>query len=144
MQNHYNLAYRETEREIIPICRERDIGVTPWSSLARGFLARPHDKIEATDRGSIDHRLEDFPYAEGNGLEINERVEQIAEDEGATMAQIALAWLLYEDVVDAPIVGTTSVEHLEQAVEALEISLSDSDLENLEESCEPVEVVGPK
>ena len=84
----------------------------------------------------------EHPYREGGGREINERVQELAADHGASMAQIALAWLLHKEWVDAPIIGMTSVKHLEQAVEALDISLSRSDLEYLEEPYEPVRVSG--
>ncbi len=140
MQNHYNLAYREEEREMLPLCEREGVGVIPWSPLARGYLARPHEEIDATTRGENEDRLYDHPYREGGGREINERVEELAGEYDATMAQIALAWLLEQDAVDAPIVGTTSVEHLEEAVEALEIDLSASDREYLEEPYEPVRV----
>lgn len=139
MQNHYNLAYREEEREMLPLCEKENVAVIPWSPLARGYLTRPDEEFEASDRPENDPWLLQNPYHEGGGREINERVRQLAEDEGVTMAQIALSWLLHKDVVTAPIVGTTSVEHLEDAVEALEISLSDSDLEYLEEPYEPLE-----
>ncbi len=142
MQNHYNLLYREEEREMLPFCEKKDIGVIPWSPLARGYLARPHEEFDATARGESDEYAREHPYFEGNGQEINERVQELAEQKDATMAQIALSWVLHKDVVDAPIVGTTSVEHLEEAVEALDISLSDSDIEWLEAPYEPVSVSG--
>ena len=142
MQNHYNLVYREEEREMLPLCAKEGVGVIPWSPLARGFLARPHEEIDATTRGETEKRMYEHPYREGGGDEINERVAELAADKGVTMAQIALAWLLHNEWVDAPIIGTTSVEHLEQAVEALEISLSASDIAYLEEPYEPVPVSG--
>jgi len=142
MQNHYNLLYREEEREMLPYCEQEDIGVIPWSPLARGYLTRPHEEFEATTRGETDDYAREHPYFEGGGREVNERVEELADEKDATMAQIALSWLLHKDQVDAPIVGTTSVEHLEQAVEALDISLSDSDIEWLEAPYEPVRVSG--
>jgi len=142
MQNHYNLLYREGEREMLPFCQQEGVGVIPWSPLARGYLTRPHEEFDATVRGETDDHAREHPYFEGNGREINERVEELAAEEDATMAQIALAWLLHKDWVDAPIVGTTSVQHLEEAVEALDISLSDSDIEWLESPYEPVEVSG--
>ncbi|MFC4450347.1 aldo/keto reductase [Halorussus aquaticus] len=138
MQNHYNLLYREEEREMLPYCRENGVGVLPWSPLAKGYLARPHAELETTARGRTNDYTDLYPYLEGNGREINERVAELADENGVTMAQIALAWLFHKDVVDAPVVGTTSIEHLEQAVEALDISLSDSDVEYLEEPYEPV------
>ncbi|WP_336328080.1 aldo/keto reductase [Halovenus sp. HT40] len=142
MQNHYNLLYREEEREMLPYCEKNNIGVIPWSPLARGYLARPHEEFDATTRGESDEYAKDHPYFEGNGQEINERVQEMADEKDASMAQIALSWVLHKDVVDAPIVGTTSIEHLEEAVEALDISLSDSDIEWLEEPYEPVSVSG--
>jgi len=142
MQNHYNLLYREEEREMLPLCRTEGIGVIPWSPLARGWLARPHEEARATSRGETDEHAHGHPYLEGNGREINERVQELADEEGLTMAQVALAWLLDKDYVDAPIVGTTSVEHLEQAVAATEVDLADSDVAWLEEPYEPVRVSG--
>jgi len=142
MQNHYNLVYREEEREMLPLCEKEGIGVMPWSPLARGYLTRPHEDVEATTRGASEERLYEHPYREGGGLEVNERVQELAAEKDVEMAQIALAWLFHKDHVDAPIVGTTSVEHLEQAVEALDIDLSDSDIEYLEEPYEPVRVSG--
>ncbi|WEL21639.1 aldo/keto reductase [Halorhabdus sp. BNX81] len=142
MQNHYNLLYREEEREMLPLCDREGTGVIPWSPLARGYLTRPHEEFDATTRGETDDYAREHPYFDGGGREINERVAELAADYGVTMAQIALAWLLHQDAVDAPIVGTTSVEHLEDAVEALEIDLSESDQAYLEEPYEPVPVSG--
>ncbi|MFB6113692.1 MAG: aldo/keto reductase [Halodesulfurarchaeum sp.] len=142
MQNHYNLVYREEEREMLPLTEKKDIAVLPWSPLARGYLTRPHEQIDATRRGESEDRMYEHPYREGGGQEINERVEELADERDVTMAQISLAWVLHKDWVDVPIVGTTSIEHLEDAVEALDISLSDSDVEYLEEPYEPVPVSG--
>jgi aryl-alcohol dehydrogenase-like predicted oxidoreductase len=142
MQNHYNLVYREEEREMLPLCQREGVGVMPWSPLARGYLTRSHEDIDATKRGSTEEHMYEHPYREGGGPEINERVQELAAQRDVTMAQISLAWLLHKDWVDAPIVGTTSVEHLEDAVEALDISLSDSELDYLEEPYEPVRVSG--
>jgi aryl-alcohol dehydrogenase-like predicted oxidoreductase len=141
MQNHYNLLYREEEREMLPLTQRENVGVIPWSPLARGFLARPHEEIEATTRGQTEASNR-HPYLENGGREVNERVEELANEKDLQMAQIALSWLLHKDAVDAPIVGTTSVEHLEDAVEALDVSLSDSEIEYLEEPYQPVEVSG--
>ncbi len=142
MQNHYNLLYREEEREMLPLCDREGIGVIPWSPLARGYLTRPHEELEATTRGKTDDYAREHPYYECGGREVNERVEELAAEYDATMAQIALAWLLDKAWVDAPIVGTTSVQHLEDAVEALEIDLAASDVEYLEAPYEPVPVSG--
>ncbi len=142
MQNHYSLAYREEEREMLPLCAEKGVGVIPWSPLARGYLTRPHEEFDTTTRADTDSYAQEHPYAEGGGQKVNEHVEELAAEEDATMAQIALSWLLHKEWVDAPIVGTTSVEHLEDAVAALDISLSESDIEYLEEPYEPVRVSG--
>jgi aryl-alcohol dehydrogenase-like predicted oxidoreductase len=142
MQNHYNLLYREEEREMLPLCAKEGIGVVPWSPLARGYLARPHEEAEATARGESDDYARRHPYFEGGGREINERVQELAAEKGVKMAQIGLAWLLHQEWVDSPIVGTSSVEHLEDAAEAVDLDLSDSDLAYLEEPYEPVRVSG--
>jgi len=143
MQNHYHVAYREEERDMLPLCDAEDIGVIPWGPLGQGFLARPFDDLERTNRGDPENFHNPTPeYERGGGKEINERVAELAADHGVTMAQIALAWQYQNEYVDAPIVGTTSVEHLEEAVEALEIDLSASDVEYLEEPYEPQPVIG--
>jgi len=145
MQNHYNLAYREEEREMMPLCEAEGVGAIPWSPLARGFLARPHDEFDTTERGRSEAEERDdrhAVYRQGGGVEINERVQELAEDHDATMAQIALAWHLHRDSVTAPIVGVSSVDHLEDAVDAVEISLSEDDLAYLEAPYEPVPISG--
>ncbi|EMA66625.1 aldo/keto reductase [Halorubrum aidingense JCM 13560] len=142
MQNHYNLAYREEEREMLPFCQTERIGVMPWSPLARGYLTRPDEDIDATTRGETEEHMYRHPYREGGGTAVNERVAELADEKGVKMAQIALSWLFHKEWVDTPIVGTTSVEHLEDAVEALDIDLSASDVEWLEEPYEPVRVSG--
>jgi aryl-alcohol dehydrogenase-like predicted oxidoreductase len=142
MQNHYNVVYREEEREMLPFCDRENIGVLPWSPLAKGYLARPHEEYMTTTRAETTESATYHPYAENGGQEINERVEELAAEHGVTMAQIAIAWLLEKETVTAPVVGTSSIEHLDQAVEALEISLTDSDVEYLEEPYGPVPVSG--
>jgi aryl-alcohol dehydrogenase-like predicted oxidoreductase len=141
MQDLYNLAYREEEREMLPLCEKEDIGVIPWSPLGAGYLTRPHEEFEATTRGEHEADV-GRPYKEGGGVEINERVQELAEEKDLTMAQVAMAWVLEKDVVTAPILGTSSIEHLEDAVEALDVDLSGSDVEYLEEPYEPVRVSG--
>ena len=142
MQNHYNLAYREEEREMLPLCKKEGVGVMPWSPLARGYLTRPHEEIDATRRGETEEHMYRHPYREGAGTRVNERVAELADEKGVKMAQIALSWLCHKEWVDTPIVGTTSVEHLEDAVEALDIDLSNADIDWLEEPYEPVRVSG--
>ena len=141
MQNLYNLVYREEEREMLPLCDREDIAVMPWSPLGAGFLTRPHEEFDATTRGEHEAEI-GRPYAEGGGREINERVGELADEKGVSMAQLALAWQFHKEWVTTPILGTSSIEHLEAAVEALEIDLSESDIEYLEEPYEPVPVSG--
>ncbi|EMA07529.1 aldo/keto reductase [Haloferax denitrificans] len=138
MQNHYNLVYREEEREMNPLAEKEDIGLIPWSPLAGGYLARPHeeqDQLRDVGEAGVE-------YDNGPSREINERVEELADEMGVSMAQIGLAWQLSKDGVTAPIYGTSSVEHLEDAVEAVDLDLSESDVEYLEEPYETMEVVG--
>jgi aryl-alcohol dehydrogenase-like predicted oxidoreductase len=142
MQNHYNLVYREEERETLPLCEKEGLGVVPWSPMARGYLTRPHEEYMSTKRAETDDYAQAHPYADGGGREINERVQELAEEKGVSMAQLSLSWLLHNEWVDAPIIGASKIEHLEDAVEALEITLSDSDVEYLEEPYEPVSVSG--
>ncbi len=138
MQNHYNLLYREEEREMLQLCQETGIGVIPWSPLAKGYLARPHNQLEATTRGETEDYTQTHPYFQGNGQAINERVQELSDEKGVSMAQISFAWHLHKSGVDAPIVGVTTVEQLEEAVEALDITLSEADLTYLEEPYRPV------
>jgi 1-deoxyxylulose-5-phosphate synthase len=138
MQNHYNLVYREEEREMIPLCREEGIGVIPWSPLARGFLAgnrRAADRGD-TERARTDNIAHDYYYAPSD-FQIVERVVEIANARGVTAAQIALAWILGRPGVTAPIVGASKMYQLEQAVEALPITLSDDERTRLEELYQP-------
>jgi aryl-alcohol dehydrogenase-like predicted oxidoreductase len=143
MQNLYHLTYREEEREMYPICETENVGVIPWSPLAAGYLTRPHEAFDATTRGEHEAVEQEVPYGEGPGSEeINRRVEELAERKGISMAQIALAWHFQNDYVDAPIVGTSSIEHLEDAVAALDVDLTDEDVAYLEEPYHPVPVYG--
>jgi aryl-alcohol dehydrogenase-like predicted oxidoreductase len=138
MQNHYNLLYREEEREMLPLCRDQGIGVIPWSPLARGRLTRPWD--EGTARSETD-AFGAVLYPESD-REIVERVAQIAAERGLPPAQIALAWLLSKPGITAPIVGATKPHHLDDAVAALDIELSPEEVARLEEPYRPHEVVG--
>ncbi len=133
MQNHYNLVYREEEGEMNPLARKENVGLIPWSPLAGGYLARPHEETDEMRDMTVDQ------YDSPQAREINERVQELANDRGVSMAQIGLAWQLSKEDVTAPIYGTTSVEHLEDAVEAVELDLSESDVDYLEEPYEPVE-----
>jgi len=138
MQNHYNLVYREEEREMMPLCLEEGIGVIPWSPLARGFLAgnrRGADKGDTTRARTDDfaHRL----YYADSDFQIVDRVVTVAKARGVAPAQIALAWLLRRPGVTAPIVGASKMAQLDQAIEALEIALTDDECRQLEELYEP-------
>jgi 1-deoxyxylulose-5-phosphate synthase len=138
MQNHYNLVYREEEREMLPLCRAEWIGVIPWSPLARGFLAgnrRGADKGD-TERARTDDFAHRLYYAESD-FRIVDHVAALARERGVAPAQIALAWILHQPGITAPIVGASKAEQLEQAVGALDIALSPDDLRRLEEPYEP-------
>jgi aryl-alcohol dehydrogenase-like predicted oxidoreductase len=143
MQNHYNLAYREEEREMMPLCVEEGIGVIPWSPLARGLLARPyqHSEKKETIRAGSDPFIE-YHYHDPSDEKIIERVAVLAERRGVTMAQIAMAWLLQKPGITAPIIGATSMSHLEESILATEIKLDEEEIKYLEEPYEPHTVRG--
>jgi aryl-alcohol dehydrogenase-like predicted oxidoreductase len=138
MQNHYNLVYREEEREMLPLCSDEGIGVIPWSPLARGFLA---GNRRATDRGDTERAKTDkyahMYYYKDSDFRIVDRVVEVARQRGVSPAQIALAWVLKQPGVTSPIVGASKMEHLEQAVAALDIALTDEECKQLEELYEP-------
>ena len=147
MQNHYNLLYREAEREMIPLCVEEGIGVIPWSPLARGLLARGevlHDRATEGGRTSraatdtISPKLYDTP----EDADVVAAVQRIAQARGITPAEVALAWLLSRPAVVAPIVGATKPEHLDAAVRALDVALSPDELAALEAPYRPHAVKG--
>ncbi|HSF81131.1 MAG TPA: aldo/keto reductase [Anaerolineales bacterium] len=143
MQNHYNLVYREEEREMLPLCRAEGVGIIPWSPLARGFLAgnrRPADYGD-TRRAKTDDFAQSMYYQETD-FEVVGRVVEFAKQRDASAAQIALAWLLHQEGVTAPIIGASKMEHLEQAVGAVDIELSAEDRRTLEEPYQPHTVLG--
>lgn len=127
---------------MLPLCKKAGVGAIPWSPLARGVAARPHDQFAETARGETDSYLQGMPYLQGGGEAINDRIQELADEKGVSMAQIGLAWLLQHESVYAPIVGTTNIEHLEDAVATTELDLSDSDRSYLEEPYEPLSVAG--
>ncbi len=143
MQNHYNLVYREEEREMIPQCLDQSIGVLPWSPLARGLLAgnRTREGEKLTARAKTDE-FGDSLYTPEVDFAVVERVDEVAGERGVASAQIALAWLLHKPGVTAPIVGATRVEHLEDAVAAEQLSLSADEIARLEEPYVPHAVSG--
>lgn len=141
MQNYLNLLYREEEREMIPLCKEENIGLIPWSPLARGRLTR--DWNETTARFELDEfgRSLYAQTAEGDQAVV-ERVAQVARLRGVPRAQVALAWVLQKEPVAAPIVGATKIHHLEDAVAALSLKLTQDEVTTLEESYVPHPVLG--
>jgi aryl-alcohol dehydrogenase (NADP+) len=138
MQNHYNLIYREEEREMLPLCRAEGIGVIPWSPLARGFLAgnRRRGKKDATLRETHDQYGHELYYAE-NDYEIADRVVEVAREKRLKPIQVALSWLLRQPGVTAPIVGVTRLEQFDDLIAALDLELSDEDCRRLEEQYSP-------
>jgi 1-deoxyxylulose-5-phosphate synthase len=143
MQNHYNLVYREEEREMIPLCRDEGVGLIPWSPLARGFLAgnrRPGD-FGDTSRARTDQFAHSLYYRDED-FTVVERVREIAERHGVNNAQVALAWLLQKPGVTAPIIGASKMSHLEDAVAALDLALTDEEVAGLEEPYRPHPVLG--
>lgn len=143
MQNHYNLVYREEEREMIPFCIDQGVGLIPWSPLARGFLAgnRSRQDWGETTRAKSDHFAHDMYYDEGD-FAIVDRVVELAEQKEVSPAQIALAWILHQPGVSAPIIGASKMHHLEEAVAAVAIELSDEERAYLEEPYRPHPVLG--
>jgi len=129
MQNHYNLAYREEEREMVPLCRAEGVGITPWSPLARGLLTRPRDT--STTRSATD-RTARTRYQHDSAGTIVDAVGVIAEQRGVPRAQVALAWLLSREGVVAPIIGATKPHHLADAAAALELELTPEEVRELE------------
>jgi aryl-alcohol dehydrogenase-like predicted oxidoreductase len=143
MQNHYNLVYREEEREMIPFCLDQGVGLIPWSPLARGFLAgnRSREEWGETTRSKSDDFAQRLYYTD-NDFSVVERVVETAEEHGVKPAQIALAWMLHKPGITAPIIGSSKMAHLEDAVNALAIVLSDAEIAYLEEPYQPHPILG--
>lgn len=143
MQNHYNLVYREEEREMLPLCEDQGIGVIPWSPLARGFLAGNRDRQGSgeTRRAKTDDFAQKMYYAE-NDFAILDRVLEMARRKQVKPTQIALAWMLHKPVITSPILGLRKMEHLQDAVDALKIELSEEELSFLQEPYRPHPVLG--
>jgi aryl-alcohol dehydrogenase-like predicted oxidoreductase len=144
MQNHYNLLYREEEREMLPLCEAEGIGVIPWSPLARGLLAgtrRAADDREASARAASDDFVRQL-YDHPADWQVVEAVLEVARETGRHPAQVALAWLLSKPVVTAPIVGASKLEHLDTALGALEVRLSADQVARLEQPYQPHAVRG--
>jgi aryl-alcohol dehydrogenase-like predicted oxidoreductase len=143
MQNHYNLVYREEEREMIPLCVDQGVGVIPWSPLARGVLAgnRTRAGERLTTRAGGDP-FTDYLYAQPTDFDVVERVAEVAATREVPPAQVALAWLLHRPGVTAPIVGATKLEHVQDALAAEQLELSERELELLQEPYVPHPVLG--
>lgn len=140
MQNYYNLAYREEEREMIPFCKKTGVGLLPWSPINRGLLARPWD-----DRKTTRHETDTFRknlVGKENEIdkEICNRVEKVAKDKGVSMANVAIAWTLYKGT--CPIVGISSEERIHDAVAALKVRFSEEEMKYLEEAYQPKAIFG--
>ncbi len=139
MQPHYNLLYREEEREMLPQCLDMGVGAVPWSPLARGRLARP-----AGDRDTLREQHENLsPWLyDGAATEVIDAVGEVAERHGVSRAQVAAAWVMRHPAVTAPIVGATKLSHLDDAVGALDVALTEEDVEALESPYVPRPVLG--
>jgi aryl-alcohol dehydrogenase-like predicted oxidoreductase len=142
MQNHYNLLYREEEREMMGLCQEEGVGVIPWSPLARGRLTRPWEERLSTGRAETDAFGKTLYANEAADGQVVERVRRVAEARGVPMAQVALAWMLSKPYVTSPIVGATKPHHLEDAAAALSLGLSVEEVAALEEPYIPHPVLG--
>jgi aryl-alcohol dehydrogenase (NADP+) len=142
MQNHYNLLRREQEREMLALCRAEGVGVVPWSPLARGFLAgnRKRDERGVTTRDQSDQMAHDY-YFTDTDFQIIDRVVELAEQKGVKPAQIALAWLLHQPGITAPVIGASKMYQLEEAVGALAVDLSPEECGFLEELYRPCPVL---
>ena len=143
MQNHYNLAYREEEREMMPLCLEEGVGVIPWSPLARGFLVgnRRKEDFGDTIRSKTD-QLAQKRYYQDSDFKVVENLSAVASKLGLSNAKVAMAWLLQKPGVTSPIVGATKLEHLNEAVDALSTKLAAEDIEELEQAYQPHPIIG--
>lgn len=147
MQNHYNLVYREEEREMIPLCRAEGIGIVPWSPLARGFLAgnRKRGDKESANAETARAKSDDFAhqmYYQDSDFDVVDAAGEIAAKRGVSNAQVALAWLLNKPGVTAPIVGASKPRHLEDAIEAVSLKLDADEMKALEKPYRPHRVLG--
>ena len=143
MQNHYNLVYREEEREMIPLCLDQAVGLIPWSPMARGFFSGDRKR----GGGGETARAKNDPFANNlyfrdEDFTVAECAAEMGKERGVTASQIALAWVLNKPHITAPIVGATKMDHLEQAIAALEIKLSEDEVKRLEELYKPHPVLG--
>jgi aryl-alcohol dehydrogenase-like predicted oxidoreductase len=142
MQNHYNLIYREEEREMMPLCKSEGIGVIPWSPLARGRLTRPAEHQSTPREGSDEFATKLYKSSADADRAIINQLSQIATTRNLPMAQLALAWQLSKPFITAPIIGATKQEHLTDAIAAVDIQLSPEEITKLEEPYIPHPIVG--
>jgi len=140
MQNHYNLLYREDERELLPFCEDLGMGVIPFSPLARGVLARKPAQVDGTARYQNDPSAKSR-YDQEDNLTTVERVSEVAEARGIPMAQVALAWIYTKPHITSPIVGTTKPHHLDDALAAMDVNLTEDEVKRLEEPYRPHPVI---
>jgi aryl-alcohol dehydrogenase-like predicted oxidoreductase len=143
MQNHYNLVYREEEREMMPLCREEGIGMIPWSPLARGFVMGNRRREDRGD--TVRAKTDDYAhglYYQPSDFDVVDRITEIAKKRGISNAQVALAWVLQQPGITAPIVGASKTHHLDDAVAALDVKLDDAELQALSEPYQPHRVLG--
>jgi len=143
MQNHYNLVYREEEREMIPLCKDQGIGLIPWSPMARGFFAgnRKHGGGGETPRAKNDP-FADQLYFRDEDFVIVDNAAEVAKGHNVTASQVALAWVLSKPSIAAPIIGSSKIEHLDQAIAALDVKLSEEEIKQLERSYQPHPILG--
>ncbi|HVX14053.1 MAG TPA: aldo/keto reductase [Pirellulales bacterium] len=145
MQNHYNLVYREEEREMVPLCRAEGVGLIPWSPLARGFLAGNRQRREQGFGQTTRSKTDDFAhklYYQDSDFDVVDRVGEIAQRRGVSHAEVALAWLLQQPGVTAPIIGASKLEQLDGAIKSLELRLTPEELAALAEPYRPHPVLG--
>jgi 1-deoxyxylulose-5-phosphate synthase len=145
MQNHYNLVYREEEREMLPLCQDQGVGVIPWSPLARGLLAGSRPRRGAGPQQTVrsgSDPLADEMYTSDDDFDVVDAVRAVAAGRGVPAAQVALGWLLRQPAVSAPIVGATRLAHLEDAIAAVDLTLDDAEAARLEAPYRPHRVLG--
>ncbi|KAJ7476087.1 aryl-alcohol dehydrogenase [Mycena latifolia] len=142
MQNHYNMLYREEEREMMPTLKHFGVGAIPWSPLARGALTRPLVKQQTTKRETSDAMPPSLYTGSDANQTIVNRVEEVAKKRGISMAQVSVAWALSKEVVSAPIVGTTSLANLADAIAAVHVKLTEEEIKYLEEPYQPMAILG--
>lgn len=143
MQGHYNLAYREEEREMIPLCLDQGLGLIPWSPMARGFFAGDRKRAGGgeTLRAKNDSFADSLYFRESD-FDVLERVQEVAKARGVSGSQVALAWMLNKPHITSPIIGATKMDHLNQAIAALDIKLDEAEVKRLEEPYQPHPVLG--